>query len=77
MNIFSNKKKQLLRVYRAKRREQIRAYERHNELHPDQYGHGHEFKEYTETWLTVCRLRDELRLIAIELGYGGKRLAFK
>ena len=67
MNIFGiSKKKQLLREYRAKRREQIRAYERHNELHPDQYGHGHEFKEYTETWLTVCRLRDELRLIALK-----------
>ena len=73
MRLF--KKRNLLRQYRAKRREQIRAYERHNELHPDQYGHGHEFKEYTETWLTVCRLRDELRVIANELGFGGKTLA--
>lgn len=70
MNYF--KKKKLLREYRAKRREQIRAFERHCELHPDRYGHGHEFKEYNETWLTVCRLRDELRVIVHELGYCGK-----
>lgn len=66
MKLFG-KKRELLRQYRAKRREQLRAYYRHNELRPDLY--GWQMKEYQATWATVCKLRDELRQICFALGH--------
>lgn len=76
-NLLNIKRRRaIVREYRAKRREQLAAYSRHCELHPDQYGKGYQFAEYCETWQTVCRLRDELRALANEFGRYDLQISF-
>lgn len=71
-----NRRRAIVREYRAKRKEMQRVYDRHNELHPDRYGLGWQFNEYQETWETVCRLRDELHGLALEFGKYNLRISF-
>lgn len=76
-NLLNIKRRRaIVREYRTKRREQRTAYNRHNELHPDQYGCGYQFAEYCQTWQTVCRLREELRALANEFGRYDLRIGF-
>lgn len=59
-------RKTLLKQYKTVAREQTRVLARHNQLHPDKRGRGHEFEEYQETWHRYCELRDALWLIKRE-----------
>ena len=55
--------RKLVRLYGELRRRQNAVLARHNELHPDRPGHGHEFGEYRATWQEVCELRDMIYMV--------------
>ena len=64
--------RKLLKLYRELRRRQNAVLARHNELHPDRTGHGHEFDEYRETWKEVCKLNDMIYMVRWSYMTGAK-----
>lgn len=64
--------RKLVKLYRELRRRQNAVLARHNELHPDRPGHGHEFDEYRATWQEVCELNDMIYMVRWSYMTGAK-----
>lgn len=61
-----------VKLYIELRRRQNAVLARHNELHPDRPGHGHEFDEYRATWQEVCKLNDMIYIVRRSYMTGAK-----
>ena len=61
-----------VKLYKELRRRQNAVLARHNELHPDRPGHGHEFDEYRATWQEVCKLNDMIYIVRLSYMTGAK-----
>ena len=61
-----------MNLYRELRRRQNMVLARHNELHPDKSGHGHEFDEFQATWKEYLRLNEMIYIIRYSYITGAK-----
>ena len=61
-----------VKLYRELRRRQNAVLARHNELHPDRPGHGHEFDEYRSTWQEFLKLNEMIYIVRWSYMTGSK-----
>ena len=61
-----------VKLYRELRRRQNAVLARHNELHPDRPGHGHEFEEYQATWQEFLKLNEMIYIVRCSYMTGAK-----
>lgn len=61
-----------MELYRELRRRQNMVLARHNELHPDWSGRGHELEEFQSTWKEYLKLNEMIYIVRFSYITGAK-----